>query len=260
MNLLETLSDELKGKHYIEFEKTRHIYLRTCDIFSFDSRWRYAKLFNDEELLKQIHYKKFNVENIDDVLVVCHSVSKYILKTLIEELTNLEVQLEEGPHTIITLEYGPDKWELDATLGDLARVKAGLKTNGFSCMKSNSERIVNEMDRAIGYSRHNANYFSNRIIGDTTTEKVLAIGKMLEESKCKYHYSDASFYYSFLSGLLNQHDLTYVGDNYDFNKLIQVKDEGTYFRICRNPETQEYGLSQIEREEYNVLKRTLKHE
>ena len=177
---------------------------------------------------------------------------------MIEELTNLEVELEESAHTIVTMDYGPDKWELDATLGDLARVKSGLRTNGFSCISPTSEMKINEIDRTIGYARHNKNYFSNRIIGDTNTEKIKAIGKMLEDSKCKYHYSDASFYYSFLAALLNQHDLTYVGDNYDFNKLIQVKDEDSYFRINRTSDV--YELKQIEREEYNVLKRTLKHE
>ena len=41
MDLLETLHDELKDRHFSEEEKMLYIYLRTCQEFSFDDRFFY---------------------------------------------------------------------------------------------------------------------------------------------------------------------------------------------------------------------------
>ena len=37
MNLLAKLDNELKDKNLTDFEKVRYIYLRTCELFSFDN-------------------------------------------------------------------------------------------------------------------------------------------------------------------------------------------------------------------------------
>ena len=260
MNLVELLSQELKDKHFTEFEKVRYIYIRCCQIFSFDTKWHYLSLFKDKDLKNKLANKRFDIENIDEYLVVCHTFSKYILKPLIEELTNLKVDLEEGEHTILTLSYGPHIWELDATLGDLTRVKAKLKTNGFTGDFPNSDIVVDDIDKTIGYIRHNKDYFINRINGNNDTERTESIGRLLASSDCKYHYADASFYYSFLAFAVvpSQHDLTYIGDDYKFNKLIKLENDDTYFNLYRKKTV--YSLNQIDKEEYNTLKRTLKHE
>ena len=258
MNLLELLHDELKGKHYTEFEKVRYVYLRLCQIFSFDSKWRFAKIFNDVELLEKLQYKNFDIENIEEYLVVCHSFSRSILKPILEELTNLEFMLEESEHTSVKLQYGPNKWDLDATLGDFARVKAGLKTNGFDCINKYSDKIVDEIDKELGYIRYDRDYYINQIVGDNSTEKILSIGRMLSKSDCKYHYSDASFYYSVFKRICDQFDLAYANEDYNIYKLIKVISESTYFKMYRKNDV--YEIKQIYEDEYNVLKRTLKSE
>ena len=50
MNLIEQLSKELSTLHLNDFEKARYIYLRCCEIFSFDSRYTYASFFDDDKI------------------------------------------------------------------------------------------------------------------------------------------------------------------------------------------------------------------
>ena len=49
MNLIKTLDDELSQMHLTDFEKARYIYLRCCEIFSFDARWYFTDLLDDEK-------------------------------------------------------------------------------------------------------------------------------------------------------------------------------------------------------------------
>ena len=256
MNLVEQLAYELKDKHFTEFEKVRYIYLRCCEIFSFDSKWHYTNLFNDTKLKEEIRNKEFDIYNIDSPLVVCHTVSKKILKPTIEELTNLEIDILEGEHTMCELNYGAHKWGLDPTIGDLARVKAKLRTNGFDADFRDYDKELEEVDKAVGYKRNTKEYYMDLVRGDTNTERIQSIGRMLSRNKCRYHYSDASFYYTFLAALSSQSAVTYVGDNYEFTKLIEVANEDNYFKLNRKRDI--YSINQIDKEEYEELKRTLK--
>jgi len=51
MDLLKIINDELAKLHLTEFEKVRYIYLRTCELFSFDARYNFTGLFEDNEFL-----------------------------------------------------------------------------------------------------------------------------------------------------------------------------------------------------------------
>ena len=154
MNLLNLLEDEIKDKHLNNFEKVRYIYLRTCELFYFDARYYYVEQFN-KNLYKQIINKKIDITNVDDFLVICHSYSKYVLLKLINELTTANVSLQSGLHSFV--EYKDDSgsvWNLDATLGDLSRIKVGIKPNGFTCRESwnfNYQDVIDEIDEIIGY-------------------------------------------------------------------------------------------------------------
>ena len=259
MNLVELLANELRNKHLTDFEKVRYIYLRCCEIFSFDTRWHYPQFFEDKDFKQKLIDKKFDIENIDNYLVVCHSFAKELLKPLIEELTDLEIGLEMGKHTIATLDYGPEKWELDATIGDLTRVKAKLVTNGFTAYSSKYNKRLEETDEIIGYKTYSKTYFIEKMNVENDTTKIESIAKLLLNSNCKYHYADASFYYKmFLKELnINQIDTTCMNSNQQFNKLIKLINEDKYFNLYKKRTV--YSVNQIDKEEYEELKRTLRH-
>lgn len=154
MNLLDLIGSELKNVHLNDFEKVRYIYLRTCQLFYFDARYYYVEQF-DKKLYKQIVNKKVDITKVDDFSVICHSYSKYVLLKLINELTTANVSLQSGSHSLV--EYIDDSgstWNLDATLGDLSRIKVGIKSTGFICRELwnfNYQDILDDVDELIGY-------------------------------------------------------------------------------------------------------------
>ena len=258
MNLIELLSNELKDKHLTEFEKTRHIYLRCCEIFSFDTRWYYTYLFDDDKLKEEIKTRQFNVENIITTLVVCHSNSKYILKPTIEYLTNLEVELHEGGHSYLMLKYGDEYWRLDATIGDLARVKMGLTTEGFTSNSLDYKKILTDVDQELKREYKGKEYYYDRLNYDSFATIIKSVSRLLSESACKYHYSDASHFYTSLAGTYSKKDMTYTDDKYNFIRLIKLMDDYSHYMLHK--QSDEYKLDEISEEEYLTLTRTMRHE
>ena len=176
---------------------------------------------------------------------------------MIEQLTNLNVEVHEGGHSYLMLPYGNSSWKLDATVYDLTRVKLGLSTAGFVNYNVDHEKILKDIDKELNYSRKELSYYYDQIKDTSFLDIVLSISKLLEESSCKYYYSDASQFYTHFASIYNRSVDTYVGDGYEFNKLIALIDDLNYFRMYK--EDGEYKLKQIEKEEYKELKRTLKH-
>ena len=54
MNVIETVNEELKGRHLTDLEKLRLIYIRNCKLFSFDYRWFYTDILKDKKTKRQI--------------------------------------------------------------------------------------------------------------------------------------------------------------------------------------------------------------
>ena len=131
MNLLNILDNELKNKHYNNFEKVRYIYLRTCELFSFDARYYFVEIFN-KKLFNNIIDKKIDITNVDDFLVICHSYSKYVLLRLVNELTTANVSLHSGPHSFVEYKDDDDliKWIREKVLTiDIDKV-VSIKVSG----------------------------------------------------------------------------------------------------------------------------------
>ena len=91
MDLLETLHDELKDRHFSEEEKMLYIYLRTCQEFSFDDRFFYLD-FYEPELKQELESKEFDPHHIDSHLTICHPHIR-LLKNLVDELTQLSTKI-----------------------------------------------------------------------------------------------------------------------------------------------------------------------
>ena len=257
MNLFDKLNSEMSLKHLTEFEKVRYIYLRTCEIFSFDSKWHFADLFDDYELLNFIAGRKFDVRDIDDTLVVCYSYSRYILQTLIREFTSIDTRLQLGKHCYVKASINDVNVNLDATMGDLAAVKVGIQTMGFDTPEMNYKELLKDIDTELGYTYLDRKKILKTFEGLSSNEKMNKINELLKESKSKYHYSDAHFFLVWLISSLNIRGETYVNMDYQFHHLINLPLEETYFDMRK--EDEEYSIKKIEKDEYQELVRTLKH-
>lgn len=263
MNLVEQLSKELSILHLNDLEKSRYIYLRCCEIFSFDARVYFTDLFDDTQLRNRILRKRFNIENITDERVVCHSFSRYILKPLIENLTNLKcnvVKDREG-HSYIILECMNKEWILDATNKDLARVKLSLPTKGFTSCVEKEDLIIPEIDSSLGFTNKSVDDYQCLIIGDDYTEKIRSMGTILKNSNAKYYYSDASFLMEEVLDISNfsTNNETYVDSNYNFRRLINARNVYSFFELSKEQNEKEYSIKKIKRIDYDVLKKYLKH-
>lgn len=262
MNLIEQLSNELKDMHLNDFEKARYIYLRCCEIFSFDSRYRFTSVFGDDKLHNSILFKKLDIENITDeeVEVVCRSFSIYVLKPLIDNLTNLNCNIvHEGPHTYVLLDYKCNEWKLDATLGDFTRVKLDLPTLGFKCKTTDLKKELDDIDLGLGFKKKSVDDYKNLITGINFTENIISIGEILANSKVKYHYADTwDFFNEVLGGCNYSNDNhTYLNSKYEFHKLIDTVGDYSFFDLSKD--NGECSIKRITSIDYKVLRKYLRH-
>ena len=258
MNLLKMLDDELKDKHINDLEKARYIYMRCCEIFHFDSRYWYTDVFDDIELHNEILNKKFDIENIDDEAVICFSYATHILKALIDRLTNLHCSVvPEGSHAYVLLDYKCNEWKLDATLGDLSRVKLELPTQGFVCKKTSLTKELDDIDLSLGFNKKTDDYYTNLITGNNFTENIISIGEILSNTKAKYHYDDAWFFFTEVLGgyHYSSDNNTYLNDKYEFHRLIDTIGEYSFFDLSKRDGV--CSIKRITRNEYETLAKTL---
>lgn len=258
MNLIKQLDDELKGIKLDDFEKVRYIYLRCCELFSFDSRWFFTDVLDDDKLHNKLLRKTFNLENISDDLVICHSFSRYILKPLIDELTSLNCKLVKGDtHSYVLISYYGQDWKLDATMGDLARVKLGLPTEGFSCGLRDYDLELDDIDLNLGFSDYTKEDYERRAVGNSFSDCIENVGYILKDSKAKYHYSDAVFLFDMLAQGYSEDDYTYFDKDYNFHKLIDVYGEDSFYdlsKVCG-----EYKINKIRYDDYKRLAKSLRY-
>lgn len=220
MNLVEILSRELRGKNLTDLEKARYIYLRCCEIFSFDARWNFFTLFS-QETIQKIESKIFDITNISSPLVICHTFSKSILKPLLEEFTSLPVIVLGDNHSYVSFVESGKKWNLDGTLGDFPRVKLGLKVEGFQL--DEHEFSFGRMDHSLGYSYVPK---SNYMVYDWETgyEYMNQVGEIIQASKCKYQYSDVVFLYNYMTYLMRQDSRTILDENQELCRKIHFTE------------------------------------
>lgn len=259
MDLLTKLDDELKDKHLTDFEKVRYIYLRTCELFSFDSRYNFTSLYFDDQLYLDIINRTIDLNNIDNFLVVCHTYSKEVLIKLIRELTNANVALRTGKHSYVEYRDDTDSiWVLDATFGDFPRAKMGIKTTGFSSELSNYKEILEQTDTILQLSYKSKMEYLRKISLDSSETIFKSINLLLSSNMCQKQYSDAIFFVRYLLLGLNYpfNDIAYVSEDYDFHHIFVPKNDDTIF--CLSKCNDDYGLEQISKEEFMKLERTLK--
>jgi len=261
MNLIEMLADELSQMRLTDFEKARYIYLRCCEIFSFDSRWFYTDARRDEKTHLEMLNKKFDLENIDSDLVICHSFSKYILKPLIDYFTSLKCEvINTGGHSFVRIKSkGPEcfeqEWDLDGTLGDMKLVKLDLPTKGFKCSIPEYSTLLEEIDLDLGFCNLNEEYYDSLSRGNSITDSIENMGRTIRDSKAGRHFSDASYLYDLYILRFSDDRYVYFDKNYNFHRLVDVCGEYAFYDFSKQDGA--YQLRKIRPCEYKDLSTTL---
>ena len=246
MNLLEQINSELKNKHFSDFECVRYIYLRVCEIFSFNSKYFFHKFLSKDEW-DNIVNGTIDIKNLNTNLAVCHTISRDVLLKLIRELTSANVRFYESLHSYLIYEEKPGHlWMLDAANGDFSRVKLNLKTSGFYNMyKSNSEKIVTA-DMNIGYNYTLKQDYLNKI--DLSSDKTIfsSINNLLSNSKCKYTYSDSIYFirWLLLAIIFPFNESTGIDDDC-FYSFFEASNNNIFY-LSKNED--EYSIKEITKE------------
>lgn len=225
MDVLELLSGELKDKHWTLEEKVRYVYLRICEIFIFDYRYRLAPLLpNKNEIIEAIGNQKIDLRNLTDRRLVCPTYTESVINVILNELFSLVCNKERsGDHVYPTCLINNQKITLDATIMDLLRVKMKLTTNGYEPVGLSDEdpnalnsyyKHLMEIDKVIGYieidyedtliKEYAKNFHKCYLTGEYGTpsytpgdellKKVLFIEKLYKKyTKVKDNFTDAKF-------------------------------------------------------------------
>ena len=211
MNVLELLNSELKDKDWSLDSKARYIYLRSCQLFSYDPRFKFCSfLENSKQIENQIMHNYIDLENIQDNFVVCTSHTISVLSKLLRTLLNVEVSIRGNGHLWTIFNDGKREIESDATISsDLARVKMGLSTKGYNTATKdyNFNEELKKIDINVNYiEKEYQNYFLDRRMNGLFKE-------FMQDSDNILIYQDTDDYYIYKIYTLKE-----IFDSYDMLK------------------------------------------
>lgn len=286
MNVLALLENELKGKNWTIDEKMRYLYLRSCELFSYDPRFFLCNaLPNGKEIQKEIREKKIDLEHVDSRWVICSSYANYVYSTLLKELLNKDSIVTGIGHEYVVLEdSNKRKIVADATHGyDFTRVKMGLTTYGYYPLRHITREFgqeIEQMDKKIGYLKeeYNDNKIkreANKLIckKDIYSPKELLL-KRLQEVERLYHsyqnieeFSDLEncLFYLQKHILLEDYEkiteipLFQVTDNnsWHFMKIFSVKIENSNKDYALAKEDDVYSYKEISQEQVKYFQKKM---
>lgn len=257
MNLLDLFENELKNRHLDDFETIRYLYLRTCELFYFDMRYHFNNYIS-KKMLSKIINKEIDLTNVDDFRVICHTYSKYVLKRLINVFTNIDVIVHSGGHSFLTInDKNGCSWDLDATIGDLSRVKIGTKTTGFKCIWRDKYNYVDDIDKELGYNLKDRNDFFRTIDFSSFEKFIEGINNLFNDNSKLNNFSDSLFC---VKWLLNGcfclfSDCMGMDKNYNFYNFILDKANGDLFYLSKDFD--KYDISKISYDEGLQLSKKL---
>ena len=136
---------------------------------------------------------------------------------------------------------------MDATLGDLSRIKVGLKSTWFICRESwnfNYQDILDDVDDIIGYKYKEKKDYIQFLDLSSFDNLINSINNLINDSKLNY-FTDVLF---FVKWLLNGcfcmfSDCTGMDNNYNFYNFIY--DESNNDLYCLSKGTDKYGIKEI---------------
>ena len=209
MNVIEMINDELKNKNWTSDEKAYYIYLRSCQLFSYDPRFQFCKLMADGDKLEyEICSRKIDLENVDNNLVVCTTHTREVLMELLKQLLNINAQYFGMAHAWTAFNDSKRIIRADSTnSGDIVRAKIRLKTNGYKTINRdyNFPEYLKETARKIDYIKdeYNGYYIEQRSqellkvrtkekIDESIIERLYEIKSIFENINIFQNISDAS--------------------------------------------------------------------
>lgn len=158
MDVLAKLDEELRlRKDYTLEQKKRYLYLRTCQMFSYDSRYHYCTYpflgKKAEKIKKEILENRINLKEVSNFNVVCKNYSEDVYSVLLKELLDTDSEIARGGHSYIEFQEGNQTIKADATLGDLTRAKMKLQTHGYKPVSRDREYAIKlkNVDKMIHY-------------------------------------------------------------------------------------------------------------
>lgn len=155
MNVVEEIAKKLAGKNYTDEEKLRAIYIESSKIFSYDPKYHFLKRNPTEKIItkEEIANKEINIYDTEEFDCICFSYSKSIIKVLLKELMDFDCKIVGVGHSYVLLDKFGSLIKMDATLGDLSRIKIGFATKGYNILDENIEEqsYLREKDHRIGY-------------------------------------------------------------------------------------------------------------
>ena len=155
MDVLNTLNKEIDRSDWKLKDKVRHLYIRSCELFSYDPRYKFIPLFDYWSQLEHIlREKQIDLTNVKDNLVVCKSHAQLVYSKLLKELLNISSENVLGNHVYTVFNDGVYHLKAAATeKSDIARVKMGLYTCGYHPLTQtrNYNQYLQEIDKKIHY-------------------------------------------------------------------------------------------------------------
>lgn len=139
MNLVDLLSKELAQTDWSTLEKARYLYIRCCELFTYDPRYQYcSKISNGSVLKQEILNKKIDLTKVSDDWIVCTSHINEVYIKLLEILLGIYASPKKlrptSDHVWAQFTIHDQEIKADSAIksfSDLSRVKMKLQTQEF---------------------------------------------------------------------------------------------------------------------------------
>ncbi len=178
MDILELLNDELKDKDWTIIEKARYLYIRSCELFTYDARYDFYNLFPDVLSRKEkIFNRKLDLRKVEDNRIVCSTYTKEVYGKMLRELLGVDSDIMNHGHVCLKFHNGEYWMKADSTISfDISRVKMNLSTYGYIPIFKDCtwEEKLRAMDQKIGYIEElyeNEKAFQNKELVQEIKEK-----------------------------------------------------------------------------------------
>ena len=256
MNIKEIIINELKDKEYDKLTSSLYVYLRLCELLSYD----YEHLYNAKLRDQKMHeFYEFNYENNNDYLVNCVSFHNVFNDILTELDIDFILRKNKHAYTIVILEdyeLWIDPWIKE--LSDIARVKEKMEICGFGINvidDCDMQNIIEEPLAKIGYNssfnKEMLEILKEEINKCTKLEKIEKLKGLI--NKGTLGYCEGIKYIKFLFNdilKINYEDLRIIReDEFRVAKLYEIKVEDGFKYLIYYQEDKKFILDFITEEE-----------
>ncbi|MDE5539101.1 MAG: hypothetical protein K2J20_01270, partial [Bacilli bacterium] len=157
MNVIEMLQAEICDKPWAIEEKARYIYIRSCQLFSYDERYWLTLLSSNDALEERIRTRTVDLTNVTDFEVLCAPYAR-LISDLLSILLKAKCEIVMSTEHAYTILYINDKIiKIDGTWSDIWRVKMNLSTNDYTLMSEMQDfkSYLRDIDIKTGYIKDN---------------------------------------------------------------------------------------------------------